>query len=236
MSSEWGQVRAFASKPSELSVYQRDGFDYWVFHDPGTPPLIGTSTEDYYKWGFEMIAIWSSHLDPSDGVIIDISPGAIGNSPPPEPGDYETFYDFLNGGDSGSGHPVNPVTGLPYELQIVPRRDYARVLAEFWADGPDSETPPGHWFTIANYVSDHPQTVKRLGGVGRVLDDLEWDVKVYLALSGAMHDAAVSAWGAKGSYDYVRPISALRYMSDLGQSSEPGGSGAAAYDPRELRL
>ena len=27
-------------------------------------------------------------------------------------------------------------------------------LAEFWADGPKSETPPGHWNTVANEVSD----------------------------------------------------------------------------------
>ena len=51
---------------------------------------------------------------------------------------------------------LNPVTGQPYAPQIVPRGDYYRVLAEFWADGPASETPPGHWFTIANYVSRSP--------------------------------------------------------------------------------
>ena len=42
---------------------------------------------------------------------------------------------------------MNPSTGQPYESQMVLRGDYTRVLAEFWADGPDSETPPGHWFT-----------------------------------------------------------------------------------------
>ena len=52
---------------------------------------------------------------------------------------------------------------------MVKRSDYARVLAEFWADGPDSETPPGHWFTILNYVSDHPETVKKFGGQGNVI-------------------------------------------------------------------
>ena len=165
--------------------------------------------------------------------MIDISPGTIGNSPLPDPGDYEDFYNFETGGDWGVGHPVNPVTGKPYERQIVPLGDYARVLAEFWADGPDSETPPGHWFTIANYVSDHPRTQKRLGGRGRLLGDLEWDVKVYFALGGAMHDAAVAAWGAKGWYDYVRPISAIRYMADRGQSSDPDGP---SYHPEGLRL
>ena len=82
-------------------------------------------------------------------------------------------------------------------------------------------------------MSDHPRTEKRLGGRGRLLDDLEWDVKVYFALGGAMHDAAVAAWGAKGWYDYVRPISAIRYMADLGQSSDPDGP---SYHPQGLRL
>jgi hypothetical protein len=53
------------------------------------------------------------------------------------------------------------------------------------------------------------------------MDALEWDVKSYLALGGAMHDVAVSTWGIKGYYDYVRPVSALRYMAGKGQSSDP---------------
>ena len=219
LSPEWGQVTPFALSPSDLTVYRRDGFDYWVYHDPGPPPMLDGPEEDYYKWGFEMVLVWSSHLDPNSGVMVDISPGTIGNSPLPDPADYETYYDFFNGGDSGKGHPVNPVTGKPYEPQVVPLGDYARVLAEFWADGPDSETPPGHWFTIANFVSDHPQTVKRMGGRGPILDDLEWDVKVYLTLGGAMHDCAIAAWGAKGWYDYVRPVSANRYLGGLGQAT-----------------
>jgi hypothetical protein len=181
--------------------------------------MLGTDSETYYKWGFELVAVWSGHLDPGDGVMWDISPGAIGNAPLPDPADYESFYDFEEGGDWGTGHAVNPVTGLPYEPQIVPRGDYTRALAEFWADGPDSETPPGHWFVIANHVSDDPRLVRRVGGEGATVDPLEWDVKLYLALGGAMHDAAVSAWGVKGHYDYVRPISAIRYLSDRGQSS-----------------
>jgi len=99
-----------------------------------------------------------------------------------------------NGTQDGAGYPLNPVTGEPYEPNIVPRADYARVLAEFWADGPASETPPGHWNAVANYVADQPEFEKRLSGEGPVLDDLEWDVKLYLALNGALHDAAVAAF------------------------------------------
>lgn len=233
LSPEWGQVTPFALRSSDLTVYQRDGFDYWVYHDPGSPPLLGTASEDYYRWGFEMVSVWSSHLDPNDGVMWDISPKSIGNSPLPDPGDHASYFDFENGGDSGQGYTVNPVTGVPYTPQIVPRGDYARVLAEFWADGPDSETPPGHWYTIANYVSDHPLTVKRLEGKGPVLDDLEWDVKLYLALGGAMHDCAIAAWGAKGWYDYLRPVSALRFMGDQGQVTDANDP---SYDPNGIDL
>ena len=215
LSPEWGQVTPFALSQNDLTVYQRGGFDYWVYKDPSDPPRLDTPTAADYKWGFEMVSAWSSHLDPNDGVMIDISPGAIGNSPTlPGSAQLAQFYDFTNGGDSGTGHPLNPVTGLPYAPQVVPRGDYGRVLAEFWADGPDSETPPGHWFTLLNYVSDHPQTVKQIGGIGPTVTELEWDVKAYLVLSGAMHDCAVAAWGVKGWYDYLRPISALRYMAD----------------------
>ena len=136
-----------------------------------------------------------------------------------EPGPQ--FYDLLDGGDPSTGYAVNPVTGAPYTPQMVPRGDYARVLAEFWADGPDSETPPGHWFVILNEVNDHPELVKRFGGAGPELGPLEWDVKAYFALGGAMHDSAIAAWGIKGWYDYIRPLSAIRAMADLGQSTDP---------------
>ena len=218
LSPEWGQVKSFALSQNDLSVNNRFGFDYWVYHDPGDPPLLGTPTAPDYKWGFEMVAAWSSHLDPADGVMIDVSPASIGNIPlstmPTTLAGYPSFYDFTNGGDPSPGYTVNPVTGQPYAPQMVPRGDYARILAEFWADGPDSETPPGHWFTIFNDVTDDPQLVKQIGGTGPVVNDLEWDVKGYIAMGGAMHDAAISAWGIKGWYDYLRPISALRYMGD----------------------
>jgi len=233
LGAEWGQVAPFALGPGELVVYPYDGYDDWVYLDPGPPPMLGSDSETYYKWGFEMVAVWSGHLAPSDGVMWDVSPGSLGNAPLPDPADYESYYDFEDGGDWGTGHPLNPATGLPYEPQIVPRGDYTRALAEFWADGPDSETPPGHWFVIANYVSDHPQLVPRIGGQGPEVDALEWDVKLYLALGGAMHDAAVAAWGVKGHYDYVRPISAIRYMADRGQSSSPS---LPRYDPRGITL
>jgi hypothetical protein len=86
---------------------------------------------------------------------------------------------------------------------------------------------------ILNYVHDHPDFERRYRGMGPELDPLEWDVKAYFALGGAMHNAAVTAWGIKGWYDYIRPVSALRCMADMGQSSDPG---APSYHPGGLPL
>lgn len=226
LSPEWGNVLPFSLKEEDKVTYTRDGDAYQVYHDPGTPPLIDTMSNQasfLYKWGFALVSIWSSHLDQNDGVMWDISPGSIGNIPelPTSFDQYLDFYNLFDGGDASLGHNINPVTGMPYEEQLVPRADYARVLAEFWADGPDSETPPGHWYTILNYVSDHPLVEKKYMGKGSELSDLEWDVKSYFLMGGAMHDCAISAWGIKGYYDYPRPVSAIRYMAEKGQSSDP---------------
>ena len=238
LGAEWGQVVPFALTSADLSFYERERDTYWVYHDPGPPPYtLDETTSDEYAWGFSLVAIWSSHLDPVSGVMIDISPASLGNIDiqtfPQTVEDLRSFYNYELGGDPSQGHTVNPSTGMPYEPQIVPLADYARVLAEFWADGPDSETPPGHWFTILNYVNDHPLFERKFRGEGEPLDPLEWDVKAYFALGGAVHDAAVTAWGIKGWYDYVRPISAIRYMADQGQRSD---STLASYSPEGIPL
>lgn len=228
LSPEWGNVMPFAMPTNTALTYERDGDFYKVYHDPEGPPQLGSTdaaSDAAYKWSFSLVSIWASHHDPSDGVLWDISPKSMGNvdysSLPTSYTNHPNFYNLTEGGDIGQGRALNPITNTLYEPQIVPRGDYTRVLAEFWADGPSSETPPGHWYTILNYVNDHPMLVKKLNGEGPVLDALEWDVKAYFILGGAMHDAAISAWSVKGYYDYIRPISAIRYMAEQGQSSDP---------------
>lgn len=226
LSPEWGQVTSWALSDADLTSYTRDGFEYKVYHDPGAPALHamdGSGTSDIYSDGHAMVALWSGLLDPTDGVMWDISPASSGNrdSYPTTLETYASLYDADNGGSPGPGHSVNPATGQAYAPNMVPRGDFTRVLAEFWADGPDSETPPGHWFTILNYVSDHPDLAKQFQGQGDILSDLEWDVKAYLALGAAMQDCAIAAWGAKGWYDTSRPVTAIRGMAELGQRTDP---------------
>ncbi|PWH81639.1 hypothetical protein DIS18_13225 [Algibacter marinivivus] len=240
LSPEWGAVHPFALSDSDKETFNENGNDYTVYHNPEAPPHLSgasASSREQYKWNFELVSLWSSHLDPTDGVMWDISPKSIGNIDinlfPNSYANYHDFYNELEGGDISLGHAINPVTGKAYETQMVPRADYARVLAEFWADGPDSETPPGHWFTILNYVTDHELFERKFNGQGEELSPLEWDVKAYFILAGALHDSAIAAWGIKGWHDYIRPISAIRYMCELGQSTD---NNLSNYNPEGIEL
>ena len=231
LSAEWGNVEPFAMDASDTSVFSRLGSNYTVYHAAPLPPLIDplqeSGLENDYKWGHSLVSLWSSHLDPSDSVMWDISPGASGLNGylPSNMEEARDYYQSESGGIQAPGvapgHPINPHTGEPYVAQQVLRGDVTRVLAEFWADGPDSETPPGHWFTLLNYVNDQEELERRWRGNGEELPLLDWDVLGYFAMGGAMHDAAISAWSNKGWYDYVRPVSAIRWMADRGQSSDP---------------
>ena len=78
--------------------------------------------------------------------------------------------------------------------------DRQKVIAEYWADGPTLESTPGHWCTIAQYVSRRD---------GHTLDE---DVKLFFGVANAVLDASIAAWAAKIAYDYVRPVTAVRYL------------------------
>jgi hypothetical protein len=78
--------------------------------------------------------------------------------------------------------------------------DAQKMIAEYWADGPRSETPPGHWSLFAQYVSARD---------GNSLDE---DVRLFFALSNAIFDAGIVAWDAKLAFDSVRPVTAIPYL------------------------
>jgi hypothetical protein len=208
----WGHVRGFAlpeAGPHGLPM------------DPGPPPRLGDpATDGAFKQAVVEVIRASSLLDPAADVVVDAAPTALGGDP------------SLAGGSS-TGRARDPHTGRPYDANPVRAADLYRVLAEYWADGPASETPPGHWNRLANDASDALAPDLRIGGAGPVVDRLEWDVKLYLALNAANHDAAVVAWGVKGHYDHARPITMIRHLGGLGQSSDPD---APAYHPDGLPL
>lgn len=186
MGAHWQAVKPFAM--------HRTGKFY---HDPGPIPSL-SDPQMRNVWIPDLLSRQAA-LDTTSAATIDLSPSKMGNNP--------------LGRNDGTGHPLNPVTGQPYAPNVVKLADYGRVIAEYWADGPRSETPPGHWNVMANEVSDDPKFVRKLGGTGPELSALEWDVKLYFALNGALHDAASSAWEIKRQTDTARPISLVRYLA-----------------------
>jgi hypothetical protein len=78
--------------------------------------------------------------------------------------------------------------------------DREKVIADYWADGPNSELPPGHWCLFAGYVSRRDR------------HDLDADVVLFFALANALLDAGIETWHIKRRYDYVRPITAIREL------------------------
>ena len=80
--------------------------------------------------------------------------------------------------------------------------DEEKVIAEYWADGPGTVLPPGHWNLIGQYVSIRDNL------------DLDRNVRLFFMLGNAAMDGGISAWNTKTHYDYIRPISAIRYLSE----------------------
>jgi hypothetical protein len=77
--------------------------------------------------------------------------------------------------------------------------DLAKTKAEYWADGPKSVFPPGHDMIFA-------QALSRKRGFS-----LDTNVKLFFALGNAMLDSSIAAWAQKYIYDFVRPITAIRW-------------------------
>src|SRR3954466_2501772 len=114
--AQWGHVRGFALPRSQTGVPI----------DPGPPP-IGTPASAAYKQAAVNLIRRGADLDATDDQTIDIGLDALGNN--------------RRGTNGGPGYGGNRGTGKPYASERVPRADFARILAEFWADGPNSETP-----------------------------------------------------------------------------------------------
>jgi len=85
-------------------------------------------------------------------------------------------------------------------------------IALFWADGARTETPPGHWNSIAQNVS---------GARGNTMEE---NARLFALLNIAMADAAICAWDAKYRYDFWRPVTAIR-------NGNTDGNGATEPDP-----
>jgi hypothetical protein len=80
--------------------------------------------------------------------------------------------------------------------------DASKAKAEYWADGPKSEFPPGHTALFA-------QAISRKNG-----NSLDTDVKLFFMVGNAEMDAGIASWYQKFKWDYVRPTTAIRVQYD----------------------
>ncbi len=77
-----------------------------------------------------------------------------------------------------------------------------KAIANFWADGGNTITPPGHHFNIANIVLKK-EKVK-----------LDKVAEVYAKVGMAVSDAFVACWRGKYTYNLMRPITYIRQAID----------------------
>jgi membrane-associated phospholipid phosphatase len=78
--------------------------------------------------------------------------------------------------------------------------DEQRRIADYWADGPGTVTPPGHWNRIA------------LG----LVEEANWSTlgssRLFAVLNTAQADAFIACWDAKYAYWSLRPVTAIRRL------------------------
>lgn len=98
-----------------------------------------------------------------------------------------------------------------------------KVIAEYWADGPSSELPPGHWELFAIFIST------------RDAHTLHQDAKMFFALANAIHDAAIATWECKRYYDYVRPVTAIRHLFRGKRLQGWDGTGMSTFNGQRWR-
>lgn len=70
-------------------------------------------------------------------------------------------------------------------------------IAQFWADGTGTFTPPGHWNQIAEQLSATP---------GRSLIE---NARLFALLNIGLADAGIACWDSKYTYNFWRPVTAI---------------------------
>ncbi|MEO1388331.1 MAG: vanadium-dependent haloperoxidase [Cyanobacteria bacterium J06634_6] len=135
-----------------------------------------------------------------------VTPFALSSADQYLPAPPEPFLDA--DGNLNQGFVNQSLEVIKYSAELTDRE---KVIAEYWADGPKTVLPPGHWQIFGQYVSQRDNLS---------LDD---NVKLFFGLGNAVFDASISSWDAKVHYDYARPISTIRYLAgnNLLPTSDP---------------
>ena len=121
-------------------------------------------------------------------------------APPPYP-DLDESYVDASGVETTSAQAFVDQMAEVVEIGAA-LTDEHKIIAEYWADGPRSESPPGHWNELAREVSIRDRH--------SLVDDL----LMFHALNAALLDAGIATWDAKRHYDAARPVTAIPQLFD----------------------
>jgi membrane-associated phospholipid phosphatase len=158
-----------------------------------------------------------ARLDGSDAVWDGTRPVGPGLWEPTPPGFLQPLealagtwrpWNLSSGSQFRPGPP--PAFGTPayaeelQEVYEVSRNltDAQRAIADFWADGPGTVTPPGHWNEIALELIASARLSARE------------TARLLAALNTAQADAFIACWDAKFAYWSERPVTAIRREYD----------------------
>lgn len=150
---------------------------------------------------------WVGTAPVGAGFWIPTPPAFVPTPLEPLAGTWRT-WNIPTGSDFRPGPP--PAFGSPQflaeleEVYTVSRSlsPEQRRIAEYWADGAGTVTPPGHWNVIA-------LELLRAASFGT-----SSSAEVLAALNTAQADAFIAAWDAKYAYWSLRPVSAIRLLID----------------------
>jgi hypothetical protein len=115
----------------------------------------------------------------------------------------------LQNGSQFSPNNVPPLTSTEYaaafnEVKSIGSSDSTTrtadqtAIAQFWANGAGTATPPGHLNMMAHIVAEDRDNT------------LSQNARLFAALNVAMADAAIMCWDTKYTTNFWRPITAIR--------------------------
>ena len=196
-SNQYGDLAPGAYKDYTGYAAQNAPLTYCTAQGAACAPLV---IQDEYKWQplFNDMGVLQSFIAPH---WAQVKPFALTSA---------DQFDNLPGikdvpsiqRDNPAKYKSNVDLVLKYSRELTPER---KLIVEYWADGPESEFPPGHWGLFAQHVSDRDNN-----SIGK-------DAKMFFAMHNASFDAGIAAWHLKRKFEGVRPITAVRFFKQ-GQS------------------
>lgn len=139
-----------------------------------TPLKIGSSTKNYLtpEWGTK-----------NNGLLAQ-----------------EDFYDLLNKTSTNLFPSNDQYEKEMKEVSVITQNltDEQKILAEFWAGGPGTVTPPGMWVVFLSIVL-RSNSIK-----------LIQEIKSYAVLCSSLYQSSICAWRLKRTHLQARPLQKIR--------------------------